>query len=82
MGSANVVRTVSQSLGPLLTGFLPDRKLFWVAFLGSGSFKALYDIGLLVMFKNKEKKKAREEQQAADARNGPLRDGSDRPLDE
>ena len=63
MGAANVVKTVSQSLGPLLTGFLADRKLFWVAFLGSGCSKALYDIGLLSMFKNKEKNSGRPERQ-------------------
>ncbi len=63
MGTANVVKTISQSLGPLLTGFLADRNLFWVAFLGSGSLKASYDLGLLVLFKNKEKEKKEAEQQ-------------------
>ena len=82
MGSANVVKTISQSLGPLLTGFLADRKLFWVAFLGSGSSKALYDIGLLVMFKNKEKNKARAEQQTADGGSGLEREGADGSIDE
>ncbi|RYP92840.1 hypothetical protein DL770_001011 [Monosporascus sp. CRB-9-2] len=62
MGTANVVKTIGQSLGPLLTGFLADRKLFWVAFLGSGSLKALYDLGLLALFKNKEKEREEAEQ--------------------
>lgn len=67
MGTANVVKPVSQSLGPLLTGFLADHNLFWVAFLGSGSLKASYDLGLLAVFKNKEKEREEAERQRIQA---------------
>lgn len=63
MGAANVVKTISQSLGPLLTGFLADHNLFWLSFLCSGSLKASYDLGLLALFKNKEKEKEEAERQ-------------------
>ncbi|KAI0009222.1 MFS general substrate transporter [Xylariaceae sp. FL0662B] len=61
MGTVNVVKTTASSLGPILTGVLVDHKLFWVSFLCSGSMKALYDLGLLAFFKNKEKEREREE---------------------
>ncbi|KAI0382140.1 MFS general substrate transporter [Hypomontagnella monticulosa] len=61
MGTVNVVKTTAQSLGPILTGFLVDRNLFWVSFVGSGGLKILYDLGLLAFFKNKEKERERAE---------------------
>ena len=61
MGTVNVVKTTAQSLGPILTGFLFDRNLFWVSFVGSGGLKILYDLGLLAFFKNKEKERERAE---------------------
>ncbi|KAI0849738.1 MFS general substrate transporter [Daldinia vernicosa] len=61
MGTVNVVRTTAQSLGPLLTGILVDRNLFWVSFVASGGLKILYDLGLLAFFKNKEKERERAE---------------------
>jgi hypothetical protein len=33
MGIANVVKTLSQSLGPVVTGALAQRGKFWVAFV-------------------------------------------------
>lgn len=57
MGTVNVIKTIAQSLGPLLTGILADRNLLWVAFVCCGGLKASYDIGLLALFKNKEKEK-------------------------
>ncbi|KAI2784287.1 MFS general substrate transporter [Daldinia loculata] len=61
MGTVNVVKTTAQSLGPLLTGILVDRNLFWVSFVASGGLKILYDLGLLAFFKNKEKERERAE---------------------
>lgn len=52
MGSINVAKTISQSLGPLFTGVLASRDLFWVAFVVAGCLKALYDLGVLVAFRN------------------------------
>ncbi|KAI1632851.1 major facilitator superfamily domain-containing protein [Biscogniauxia mediterranea] len=63
MGTVNVVKTSASSLGPILTGFLVDHNLFWLCFVGSGSLKALYDVWLLAFFKNKERERARAEQE-------------------
>jgi MFS family permease len=68
MGLINVVKSTGMSIGPLLTGVLVDRGLFWVAFVCAGSLKATYDLGLLAVFKNHEREKAeRERLQAAAA---------------
>ncbi|OTA92886.1 hypothetical protein M434DRAFT_396181 [Hypoxylon sp. CO27-5] len=61
MGTVNVVKTTAQSLGPILTGVLVDRNLFWVSFACSGCLKAAYDLGLLAFFKEKEKERERAE---------------------
>ncbi|KAI0888023.1 MFS general substrate transporter [Annulohypoxylon maeteangense] len=61
MGTVNVVKTTAQSLGPILTGFLVDRNLFWVSFVASGCLKIAYDIGLLAFFKEKERERERAE---------------------
>ncbi|KAI5916988.1 major facilitator superfamily domain-containing protein [Camillea tinctor] len=67
MGTVNVVKTTASSLGPILTGYLVDHNLFWLCFVGSGSLKALYDVGLLVFFKNKERERAKAEQERTHA---------------
>lgn len=64
MGTVNVVKTTAQSLGPLITGLLADRGLFWVSFVAAGSLKATYDLGLLAVFKNHEGDRARREELA------------------
>ncbi|KAI2628775.1 MFS general substrate transporter [Hypoxylon sp. NC1633] len=61
MGTLNVVKTTAMSLGPVLTGFLVDRNLFWVSFVCSGGLKVLYNLGLLALFKEKEKEKEQAE---------------------
>ena len=50
MGVINVVKTASQSLGPLITGILAEHKLFWVAFVTAGACKVIYDLGMLAVF--------------------------------
>lgn len=50
MGTINVVKTFSQSIGPSITGILADRQLFWVSFVAAGALKATYDLGLLAVF--------------------------------
>ena len=52
MGFINVVKTLSQSAGPLITGVLAGKGIFWVAFVVAGSLKASYDLGMLAMFVN------------------------------
>jgi MFS family permease len=52
MGAINVVKTLAQSVGPILTGVLVEKNLFWVAFLIAGALKATYDLSLLAVFAN------------------------------
>jgi len=67
MGVINVVKTASQSIGPLITGLLVEKNLFWVAFVMAGSLKASYDIGMLVLFAGHKPQEERlEDQQHAE----------------
>lgn len=50
MGIVNILKTLSQSSGPTVTGVLAGHGRFWVAFVVAGSLKATYDILLLVFF--------------------------------
>ena len=50
MGIVNVVKTLSQSLGPVVTGALAGRGKFWIAFVVAGGLKIVYDILMLGMF--------------------------------
>ncbi|OBT89437.1 hypothetical protein VE02_02023 [Pseudogymnoascus sp. 03VT05] len=71
MGAINVVKTFSQSLGPLITGFLATKGLFWVAFVTAGCLKAAYDLGMLAVFsghKSREDRDAEEEEAAEQER--------------
>ena len=66
MGVINIVKTASQSLGPVVTGALYGRNLYWVAFLAAGALKATYDLGMLALFaghKTREER-AREERES------------------
>lgn len=60
MGVVNVVKTLSQSGGPLVTGWLAGIGKFWIAFLVAGAMKAAYDLAMLKMFLGY---KSREEEQ-------------------
>ena len=50
MGVVNVVKTLSQSGGPVTTGWLAGTNRFWVSFLIAGSLKVGYDLTMLKMF--------------------------------
>ena len=50
MGVVNVVKTLSQSGGPVVTGWLAGLGKFWIAFLIAGALKAGYDLAILKMF--------------------------------
>ena len=63
MGVVNVVKTLSQSAGPVATGWLAGIQKFWIAFLIAGGMKASYDLTMLKMFVGY---KFREEQQRED----------------
>lgn len=58
MGLVNVVKTLSQSGGPTVTGVLAGANHFWVAFVVAGSLKATYDLGLMTCFLEAEKQAA------------------------
>jgi hypothetical protein len=72
MGTINVVKTCSQSVGPLLTGLLAARGYFGVSFVLAGILKAIYDIGMLLRFGGIETKRANERQRQ---QNGSEEDG-------
>jgi hypothetical protein len=50
MGAVNVVKTLSQSAGPTITGWLAERSKIWLSFVVAGSLKLLYDVLMLLMF--------------------------------
>lgn len=50
MGIVNVVKTLSQSGGPTVTGVLAGKNRFWISFVVAGAMKASYDVGLLTLF--------------------------------
>jgi len=50
MGAINLVKTFSSSIGPVITGALATRNLFWVSFVTAGALKATYDLGILAVF--------------------------------
>lgn len=63
MGFINLVKTSAQSMGPLITGVLAEKNLFWVAFLMAGSLKATYDLGMLAVFAGHKSREEREEEE-------------------
>ena len=54
MGAVNVVKTTTQSLGPLITGILARNIMFGVSFIIAGCLKIVYDLGMLFTFAGKE----------------------------
>lgn len=50
MGFVNVVKTLSQSGGPLTTGVLAGMGQMWFSFILAGTLKASYDLMMLKMF--------------------------------
>ncbi|CAO2648402.1 Nn.00g076690.m01.CDS01 [Neocucurbitaria sp. VM-36] len=68
MGVVNILKTLSQSSGPSLTGVLAGHGRFWVAFVVAGSLKAAYDLMLLTFFGGKvhPRKDLREERDASE----------------
>ncbi|KAF2811889.1 MFS general substrate transporter [Mytilinidion resinicola] len=75
MGIVNVSKTLSQSVGPVITGVLAGHDHFWIAFVVAGSMKAAYDIGLLTFFVNTKLNRNETEQHAGEtAANGTGRE--------
>ena len=50
MGLINVVKTLSQSVGPSLTGVLASHSRLWLAFVIAGGLKLVYDALMLALF--------------------------------
>ena len=68
MGIVNMVKTLSQSVGPTVTGWLAGLGKFWIAFLVAGCMKAGYDLAMLKMFvgyKSREEQTMEEEARSA-----------------
>ena len=70
MGAVNVVKTLSQSAGPVVTGTLAAKGKFWVAFVAAGALKGTYDISLVGMFWGYKTGEQRRADDAADAEDG------------
>ncbi|KAJ5624750.1 Major facilitator superfamily domain general substrate transporter [Penicillium lagena] len=63
MGAVNVVKTLSQTMGPLITGVLARNQLFGVSFIIAGCLKVIYDLGMLFSFAGKEAAKRKPTEQ-------------------
>ena len=75
MGAVNVVKTLSQSGGPVATGWLAGIGKFWVAFLIAGGMKAGYDLAMLKMFLG-YKSREEENEQMKQRRDRETREGN------
>ncbi|KAI5777091.1 major facilitator superfamily domain-containing protein [Geopyxis carbonaria] len=62
MGVVNVVKTLSQSGGPTVTGVLAGEGRFWAAFVAAGALKAGYDLGLLAVWGRKRQEEQEQKQ--------------------
>lgn len=71
MGVLNVVKTTTSSLGPIITGVLVDHNLYWASFVAGGTLKGLYDLGILVFFRQREKERDRLERDIIRRREEP-----------
>ena len=74
MGMVNVVKTLSQSGGPVATGWLAGIGKFWIAFLVAGAMKASYDLAMLKLFLGY---KSREEEEENRKRTRERENGTD-----
>lgn len=63
MGIVNVVKTLSQSLGPVITGALAGNGKFWIAFVLAGCLKLVYDLLMLGLFLGYRTQEERAEEQ-------------------
>jgi hypothetical protein len=70
MGTINVVKTLSQSVGPVVTGYLAGRGQFWIAFVAAGALKIGYDCGMLVWFLGHKTRESGPEERTGDAIDG------------
>ncbi|KZO96861.1 MFS general substrate transporter [Calocera viscosa TUFC12733] len=52
MGILNTVRTLTQAIGPWISGGLSERGNLWISFVVAAGLKSVYDFGMLAMFIN------------------------------
>jgi para-aminobenzoate synthetase len=50
LGFVNVIRTLAQSPGPMITGFFGDRRRLWLSFSLAGGIKIVYNFMLWGLF--------------------------------
>lgn len=77
MGIVNVVKTLSQSLGPFVTGTLAGRGKFWIAFVAAGALKLAYDVLMLGMFLGYRTQEERAEERVQRVREEERQEGMD-----
>ena len=65
MGFVNVVKTFSQSGGPIVTGWLSGIGRMWIAFIIAGALKGTYDLLMLKMFVSYKSREEKAEEQHA-----------------
>lgn len=70
LGVTNVVKTIAQSMGPLITGIFAGRDLFWLSFVAAGSLKVGYDLGMLAAFVGHQTIEDMEDRPAANEEQG------------
>jgi hypothetical protein len=52
LGFIYVARSSAASIGPIITGAVAGKGMLWVAFVTAGSLMVVYDLGVLIAFKN------------------------------
>lgn len=78
MGAVNVLKTLSQSAGPSVTGVLAGEGRFWVAFVVAGGLKAGYDGLLLGMFGGRKGERRGDEGEGAEETRADVERGGSR----
>ena len=66
MGLINTVRTLSQGVGPIVTGYFAETGRFWIAFGLAGGLKCTYDVLLLCLFWRYETREERADRDERD----------------
>ena len=81
MGIVNVVKTLSQSVGPVITGWLAGKGKFWIAFVVAGCGKLVYDILMLGMFLGYRTQEERAEERVEATEEEEREEGTDETRD-
>ncbi|KAF2253359.1 major facilitator superfamily MFS_1 [Trematosphaeria pertusa] len=67
MGITSMLRTLSMSVGPSITGILAGNDRFWAAFVATGICRVSYDLGLWVLFVNVKVDRDADKEEDADS---------------